>query len=225
MKAILAIVTGLSILSASPAHADWFLSSETKSLIVKAEAGDVDAQFRVGNAYDVGKGAPRNVDESIRWYRVAADAGNAEAQNSLGSVLQANKKYTEALVWYEKASAQGHSLASNNLAYLYDLGLGVPQDRQKGFELYSKAANLGWAEAMWNIANMYGAGQFGAPDLLLACVWTGRAKRYAGPSEKQLQTHLARAAPQLERMLSTEQLSSCKEQVESWSPAQRESRQ
>lgn len=200
------------------AAADWFLSSETKALIIKAEAGDTDAQLRVGAAYDYGKGAPRDGAEAMRWYRMAADRGNAEAQNSVGSALQAEKRYEEALPWYEKASAQGHALATNNLAYLHDLGLGVKQDRRKGFELYSRAADLGWAEAMWNIANMYGAGQLGDKDMLSACVWAKRAQKFSAPQERQLQNHLSRVIPQLERLLSPEQLASCNHQSDNWAP-------
>lgn len=200
------------------AAADWLLSSETKALIVKAEAGDTDAQFRVGAAYDFGKGAPRDGAEAMKWYRMAADRGNAEAQNSVGSGLQAEKRYEEALPWYEKASVQGHALATNNLAYLYDLGLGVKQDRRKGFDLYSRAADLGWAEAMWNIANMYGAGQLGEKDMVSACVWAKRARKFSAPQERQLQNHLNRVIPQLERLLPPEQLASCNQQSESWAP-------
>ena len=200
------------------AAADWFLSSETKALIVKAEAGDTDAQFRVGAAYDFGKGAPRDGVEAMKWYRMAADRGNAEAQNSVGSGLQAEKRYEEALPWYEKASTQGHALATNNLAYLHDIGLGVKQDRRKGFELYSRAADLGWAEAMWNIANMYGAGQLGDKDMVSACVWSKRAKKFSAPQERQLQNHLSRVIPELERLLSPEQLASCNQQAENWAP-------
>ncbi len=40
------------------AQADWLISSETKELIIKADAGDKDAQFKVGLAYDSGNGAP-----------------------------------------------------------------------------------------------------------------------------------------------------------------------
>lgn len=199
--------------------ADWFLSAETKALIVKAEAGDTDAQLRVGAAYDSGRGAPRDGKQAMKWYRMAAERGNAEAQNSVGSGLQAEKRYEEALHWYEKASAQGHALATNNLAYLYDLGLGVKQDRRKGFELYSRAADLGWAEAMWNIANMYGAGQLGEKDMLNACVWAMRARKFSAPHERELQNHLSRVLPQLQRMLSAEQLASCNQQSEDWTPA------
>ncbi len=200
------------------ATADWFLSSEIKALIVKAEAGDTDAQLRVGAAYDYGKGAPRDGNEAMKWYRMAADRGNAEAQNSVGSGLQAEKRYEEALPWYEKASVQGHALATNNLAYFYDLGLGVKQDRRKGFELYSRAADLGWAEAMWNIANMYGAGQLGDKDMVSACVWAKRAQKFSEPQERQLLNHLSRVIPQLERMLPPEQLASCNQQSENWAP-------
>ncbi len=200
------------------AAADWFLSSETKALMVKAEAGDIDAQLRVGAAYDFGKGAPRDGTEAMKWYRMAADRGNAEAQNSVGSGLQAERRYEEALPWYEKASAQGHALATNNLAYLHDLGLGVKQDRRKGFELYSRAADLGWAEAMWNIANMYGAGQLGDKDMVIACAWAKRAQKFSGPQERQLQNHLSRVIPQLERMLSPQELASCNQQSENWAP-------
>ena len=219
MNKLLATLCSIVLLAFSNvAAADWFLSSETKALIVKAEAGDTDAQLRVGAAYDYGKGAPRDGSEAMKWYRMAADRGNAEAQNSVGSGLQAEKRYEEALPWYEKASAQGHALATNNLAYLYDLGLGVKQDRRKGFELYSRAADLGWAEAMWNIANMHGAGQLGEKDMVNACVWAMRARKFSAPQERQLQNRLSRVIPQLERLLSPEQLTSCNHQSENWAP-------
>lgn len=117
------------------------------------------------------------------------------------------------------AAAQHHALATNNLAYLYDLGLGVTQDRKRASELYLRAAELGWAEAMWNLANMYGAGQLGSqPDLLTACIWTLRAKRFALESEEQLAMRISRVVPLFESRLSSVQRASCEEQSESWSP-------
>lgn len=208
------LLTALS----GPALADWFLSSQTKTLITQADQGDVQSQFLVGSAYDTGNGAQRSGEKAKKYYRMAADQGFADAQNSLGSALQAEKRYAEALPWYEKASAQSHALATNNLAYLYDLGLGVPQDRRKGFELYSRAANLGWAEAMWNIANMYGAGQLGETDMVTACIWTLRAGRFAKDNEQQLKAYVSRVLPQLKLTLTIDQFDSCKQQAESWSP-------
>lgn len=222
MKSITKIPTILCFilitLFSSIINADWFLSSETKALIAKAVTGDTDAQFRVGSAYDTGNGAPRNAEKAMEYYLMAAEQGHAEAQNSVGSGLQAVEKYSETLIWYERAALQGHALASNNLAYLYDLGLGVPQDRKKGFEYYSKAAELGWAESMWNIANMYGSGQLGEIDMISACVWTMRSRRYAKPSNQELQNMLTDIIPYLESTLSSDDMTICKQQAESWAP-------
>ena len=209
------------ILAAVPAaQADWFVSSEVKELTAKGRAGDVEAQFRVGAAYDSGHGAPHDGAEALKWYTMAAEAGYSEAQNSLGSTLQGEKNYVEARTWYERAAAQGHAQATNNLGLLYDLGLGLPQDRHKGFDLYMRAADLGWAEAMWNLANMYGAGQLGSKDMYMACVWTFRARRYASPQDQRLLAILYRAAPQVEQQLdSQQQRDRCYQQAAEWKPS------
>jgi TPR repeat protein len=161
----------------------------------------------------------------MRWYTAAAEQGHAEAQNSVGSGLQADKKFAEARQWYEKAAGQNHALATNNLAYLYDLGLGVAQDRQRAFQLYSQAADLAWAEAMWNLANMYGAGQLGKPpDLVQACIRTLRASRFAGSEEHQLHAQVKRVTPMLERRLSSADMESCRQQAQAWSPPREKER-
>jgi uncharacterized protein len=200
--------------------ADIFLSSETKALIEKADAGDVKAQFLVGSAYDTGKGAPRDGEKAMKYYLLAANQGDAEAQNSVGSGLQAEKKYSEALSWYQRAAENNHPLALNNLAYLYDLGLGVTQDRAKAFELYSRSANLGWAHAMWNVANMYGAGQVGPKDLVSACIWSFRAKKYATTDNAALLNQLNRVGPYLQKSLSPEEYSKCQTESAAWAPNQ-----
>jgi TPR repeat protein len=105
------------------------------------------------------------------------------------------------------------------LAYLYDLGLGVPQDRRRGFELYTRAADLGWAEAMWNLANMYGAGQVGEKDMLMACTWTVRAERFAAPDENELRKRAAGVLERLKGVLSADDLAACQDRGQSWSPS------
>jgi uncharacterized protein len=214
------VLAGLLSLIAGIAIAQVGLTPEVQELLEKAKVGDASAQFRVANAFDSGRGAPRDGEKAMHWYKAAAEQGLAEAQNSVGSGLQAERKYTEALIWYQKAAAQNHALATNNLAYLHDLGLGVAQDRQLAFKLYLQAAELGWAEAMWNIANMYGAGQLGQPaDLVLACTWTLRARRYATEGDLKLIAHVERVTPALERRLSPEKMSSCRDAAWSWSPS------
>jgi TPR repeat protein len=213
---LLLLVLSMLPLSAS---ADWALSPETKALITEGEAGNIEAQFQVGVAYDSGKGAPHDKKNAMKWYRMAADGAHAEAQNSLGSMYQERKAYKDALFWYEEAASQGHAQATNSVAYLYDMGLGVRQDRKKSFELYSQAANLGWVEAMWNIANIYGAGQIGPVDERMACVWVVRALRFVGPDQSRLSAYMAKILPRLENGLTPDDRASCREQGENWSPA------
>jgi TPR repeat protein len=230
--------------------ADEPVSAQVQAWIVKAKAGDSDAQWHVATAYELGQGAPRddveamkwyrlaaeqgnaaaqnhvadglyaakNYTEAMKWYRRAAEQGNAEAQNNLADGLLAGKRYVESLPWYERASAQGNVMATSSLGYLYDLGLGVAQDRHKGFDLYRRAAELGWPQAMWNIANMYGAGQLGAVDIDAACVWTVRAQKFAAPSDQLLRQRISGVLPQLELGLPPDQFARCKREAEAWSP-------
>ena len=194
------------------------LSKENHILVEKAKAGDNDAQFKLASAYDTGNGAPRDGAAAMNWYLLAAKGGMAEAQNSVGSGLQAKEEYKEAIVWYTKAAEQNHLVAINNLAYLYDLGLGVKQDRQKGFELYLKSANLGWPEAMWNLANMFGAGNVGDKDLYSACVWSLRAKKFAKSENERLNTAMKGIVPYLEKTLKSKKFEKCENEANVWAP-------
>jgi len=41
------------------------------------------AQFNLGLMYDFGEGVPEDDEEAVRWYREAAEQGNAAAQVNL----------------------------------------------------------------------------------------------------------------------------------------------
>ena len=45
-----------------------------------AEQGNAEAQHRLGNLYDDGKGVPKNYKEAIKWFRRSAQQGNTGAQ-------------------------------------------------------------------------------------------------------------------------------------------------
>ena len=51
----------------------------------KAEKGDVDAQYNLGNYYREGIGVARDFPKAVSWYRKAAELGDARAQYSLGN--------------------------------------------------------------------------------------------------------------------------------------------
>lgn len=53
----------------------------------KAESGDADAQFQLGDCYFFGLGVKKDMVEGVSWYRKAAEAGQMKAQFNLGGVF------------------------------------------------------------------------------------------------------------------------------------------
>jgi len=48
-----------------------------------AEQGVASAQYNLGAMYANGDGVPENVAEAVKWYRLAAEQGNASAQTKI----------------------------------------------------------------------------------------------------------------------------------------------
>ena len=48
-----------------------------------AEQGNADGQNILGAMYETGVGVEKNLDEAIRWYRMASAQGNGFAAKSL----------------------------------------------------------------------------------------------------------------------------------------------
>ena len=53
-----------------------------------------------------------------------------------------------ATYYYQKATDLKNVVASCNLAYFYEMGIGVEQDYQKAYELYLKGAKAGFPRAI-----------------------------------------------------------------------------
>ena len=54
--------------------------------LIDANQGNVLAQYRIGYMYANGIGVPKNEEEALKWYRLAADQGYASAQFNLGAM-------------------------------------------------------------------------------------------------------------------------------------------
>ena len=65
----------------------------------------------------------------MKYYRLAADAGNTEAQNMVGLIydlgLGVPENNAEAVKWYRKAALNGDFCAQNNLGLMYKDGEGL----------------------------------------------------------------------------------------------------
>ena len=51
-----------------------------------AEYGYALAQYRLGTIYHAGKNVEQDLKEAAKWYKLAAEQGNADAQINLGKL-------------------------------------------------------------------------------------------------------------------------------------------
>ena len=91
--------------------------------------------------------ACRNITEAVRWFRKAADEGDAVAEFLLGNQYAFGKgvpqDYSEAMIWFRKAAEQGHSRAMHDLGVIYAKGLGVPTDYVRAYMWFGLSAARG----------------------------------------------------------------------------------
>jgi len=110
----------------------------------RAEGGDPDAMYQLGQCYDEGKGTKQDSAEALSWYRKAADLDHADAQfmvaNSYAFGIQVDQDYDQALDWYRKAAKQGHHEAQYSLGMSYHYGIGVEEDEKEAANWYQRAA-------------------------------------------------------------------------------------
>ena len=97
-----------------------------------AQAGDREAQYRLGVMYAEGKGVAQNDAEAALWFERAAEQGEAMAQYNLGASYAegagVRQDMTAAAKWFRRAADQGIPLAQLNLGLMHAAGNGVPQD-------------------------------------------------------------------------------------------------
>jgi TPR repeat protein len=91
-----------------------------------AAAGDADAQYLLGLAYDLGQGVPRDALAAAKWYGSAAAQDHAPAQNNLALLYARGDGVTQspqlAAFWFGRAADGGYRPAADNLAYVQPHG-------------------------------------------------------------------------------------------------------
>ena len=158
MQAIVAAPKSVVPASAEPAKVP------TPQVIkTMAEQRDAYAQYRMGYRYANGDGVEKNLVESLKWYRQAAENGQVEAQYRLGFIYEQGKgvpvDYVESASWWRKAADQGHAGAQFSLGYCYGRGEGVPRSPSEAVKWFRKSADQGNASACRFLGIAYERGQ------------------------------------------------------------------
>jgi hypothetical protein len=92
-----------------------------------AQSGDAKAQSTVGSIYHRGgRGVQRDDEKALKWFRLAAAQGVAEAEFNLGVMYAQGQGVpqdnSEAKKWYHLAADQGNAAAEYNLGLWYAKG-------------------------------------------------------------------------------------------------------
>jgi len=123
------------------------------------------APMKLAEFYALGKGTQENFVESDKWLRIAANNGNAQAQDMVGDVyyygMGVTKNLQESAKWYLKSAEQGHSDAQFKIALAYLDGEGIPQNNSQGLLWLRKAADNNHPDAQDALAIIYGFGKNG----------------------------------------------------------------
>lgn len=109
-----------------------------------------------------GEGVLKDETEAAKWFLMAAERGDPEAQRSLAQLYLHGtgvpQDYGAAFEWCRRAAEQGHSVGQAMLGELYYVGRGVSQDYQAAVKWFTAAAEQGQAQAQTKLGLMLAAG-------------------------------------------------------------------
>ncbi len=146
--------------------------------------------YNIGYDYYNGtNGKQKDYSEAVKWYRKAAEQGDADAQNNLGDCYKNGwgvpQDYSEAVKWYRKAAEQGNVFAQYNLGVCYKNGRGVPLDYSEAVKWYRKAAEQGYAVAQYSLGFYYEYGRGVPQDYSEAVKWYRKAAEQGNEYAKE----------------------------------------
>ena len=188
----------------------------------RAAEQDNAAQFKLGVGYDNGYGVPQDYAEAARWYRRAAEQGNAVAQFRLGVMYDNGygvpQDYAEAARWYRRAAEQGNAVAQFILGVICRNGRGVPQDYTEALRWYRRAAEQGHASAQFYLGLMYEDGAGVPQDLVQAHKWYNLAASRASGVDQDLREKAVRSRDRIAARLTPAQLAKAQRLAREWQP-------
>jgi len=129
-----------------------------------------------------------------------AEQGDPDSQSKLGVMyssgvgMKMDKK--EAVKWYTKSAAQGDPVGMWNLAFMYIKGEGgLEKDYTKARNLFRYSAELGFANAQYDLGIVLLDGVGGEPDKADAVKWFKKAAEQGNRDAKKILKELGEKEP------------------------------
>ncbi len=121
-----------------------------------------EQQVELAAKYEKGIGVKESTAMALHLYQLAADKGNAQAQQWLGFQYINNyiiaRNLEKGVSLLRLSAAQGNAAAHSLLGRLHFKGLGVEKDIKEAFRLYHIAAEKGDVHAQYFLASHYDNG-------------------------------------------------------------------
>ena len=140
-------------------HVNWPAAAAACAAVVAEQPGNMRMQYYYGLALD----KTNNTVEALRRVKMAAEAGDADAMDSLGFYFATGrgvvKNPQRAFELFSKAAALGNASSISNLGSMYSNAMFVKQDFPKALDYYEKAVEAGNSFALNQIGVMYFAGK------------------------------------------------------------------
>jgi TPR repeat protein len=142
-----------------------------------ANQGLSGAQVSLAFFYVMGLGTEKDLDQAFHWYSLAAAQGNPDAEYSVGVCYLhgegVEQNLTLARKWISSALTHGDGGRSANgmgLTYEHD----SPKDYAEALVWYSKAAEMGYGEAQYNVCRLAAQGLANPADYAGALKWCSK---------------------------------------------------
>ena len=129
-------------------------AQDIQALQTRAQSGDAEAEFQLGEAYRAGRGVTADPEQAIMWYRRAVAHGHVRAGEELGFALFAHGDRREAMPYIEKAAARGEPRAFYLLGTAHFNGDYASRDWPLAFAQTMRAASAGLPAAQRNLELM-----------------------------------------------------------------------
>lgn len=119
-----------------------------------AAKGDPDALFNLGQAYKLGRGAPKDLSKAEGYYGKAARLGHVAAADNYGILLFQTGRQQAALPWLQAAADRGEPRAMYVLGIASYNGDFAPKDWVRAYALITRASAAGLEQATASLATM-----------------------------------------------------------------------
>ena len=135
-----------------------------------ANSGVAAAIHQLATCYKDGTGTEKNNALALKWYTTAADSGYVRSMSMLAKSYEegifTEKNSAKAIEWYKKAVEKEEPYAMYKVARMYEHYDSVEGKKGKALresetiKLFTRAAELGNAQAQMKLAECYGNGRY-----------------------------------------------------------------